>query len=280
MYASLSLFVKVAPVSGQVKYTPDTDRQEGSFTCTLDPWKMGEIIREGTDQRQLYTISMISLHTSAAEAFSFSASTTASASSSRFTTRNRKRRKSHSETIPKTKPFTRQQAKHRGQQEWALKNKDSLLHRGFALYLNCQTHLCFARCTAITQVFAPLWGLHKLPCRHVASKYNYDLWTQQKETTLLNREDAASVSDMRAGIIVSLISYTANSESWLDNIVALTLVPDGVLRGVNLGPLKLLNPGQGCSSSPLGSFAGSIAIIPGPGAALRCCSVGLDAAVP
>lgn len=34
MLASLSLFVKVAPVSGQVKYTPDTDRQENSFTGT------------------------------------------------------------------------------------------------------------------------------------------------------------------------------------------------------------------------------------------------------
>lgn len=108
--------------------------------------------------------------------------------------------------------------------------------------------------------------------------YNYDLWTQQKETAFLKTEDAASISDMR--VIVSLISYTANSESWLDYIVALTLVPDGVLRGVNLRPLKLLNPGQGCGSSPLGSFAGGIAIIPGPGAALRCCSVGLGAAVP
>lgn len=117
MYASLSLFVKVAPVSGQVKYTPDTDRQEGSFTGTLDPWKVGKMIREGTNHRQLYTISTISLHTSAAEAFSFSASATASASSSRFTTRNRKRRKPDSETIPKTKPFTRQEAKHKGQQE-------------------------------------------------------------------------------------------------------------------------------------------------------------------
>lgn len=85
---------------------------------------------------------------------------------------------------------------------------------------------------------------------------------------------------MRAGIIVSLISYTANSESWLDYVVALTLVPDGVLRGVNLRPLMLLNPGQGCSSSPLGSLAGGIAIITGPGAALRCCSAGLGAAVP
>lgn len=34
MLASLSLFVKEAPVSGQMKYTPDTDRQENSFTGT------------------------------------------------------------------------------------------------------------------------------------------------------------------------------------------------------------------------------------------------------
>lgn len=37
MCASLSLFVNVAPVSGQVKYTPDTERQVESFTGTLDP---------------------------------------------------------------------------------------------------------------------------------------------------------------------------------------------------------------------------------------------------
>lgn len=49
----------------------------------------------------------------------------------------------------------------------------------------------------------------------------------------------------------------------------LTLVPDGVLRGVDLRPLMLLNPGQGCGSSPLGSLTGSMAIILGTGAALH-----------
>lgn len=38
MCTSLSLLVNVAPVNGQVKYTPDTERQAGSFTGTLDPW--------------------------------------------------------------------------------------------------------------------------------------------------------------------------------------------------------------------------------------------------
>lgn len=39
MCTSLSLLAKVAPVSGQVKYTPDTERQAGAITGTLDLWK-------------------------------------------------------------------------------------------------------------------------------------------------------------------------------------------------------------------------------------------------
>lgn len=51
--------------------------------------------------------------------------------------------------------------------------------------------------------------------------------------------------------------------------VCLTLVPDGVLRGVDLRLRLLLDPGQGCSSCPLGSFGGSMAIILGTGTALH-----------
>lgn len=36
---SLSLLDKVAPVKGQVKYTPDTERHVWSLVGTLDPWK-------------------------------------------------------------------------------------------------------------------------------------------------------------------------------------------------------------------------------------------------
>lgn len=153
-----------------------------------------------------------------------------------------------------------------------------MLHSGFALYLNC--HVVIQVNCQNTSVCASLriTQITMQACR-LKTNYNYDPRTQQKETALLNTEEAASISDMRAGVIVSLNSYTA-SESWLDYIVALTLVPNGVLRGVNLRSLKMLNPGQGCSSSPLGSFAGGIAIILGPGAALRCSPVGLGAAVP
>lgn len=49
----------------------------------------------------------------------------------------------------------------------------------------------------------------------------------------------------------------------------LTLVPDGVLGGVDLWLLMLLNPGQSCSSSSLGSFTGNMTIILGTGAALN-----------
>lgn len=37
--ASRSLFVKVAPVSGQVKYTPDTDRQVAPLASNSAPFK-------------------------------------------------------------------------------------------------------------------------------------------------------------------------------------------------------------------------------------------------
>ncbi|KAG7233968.1 hypothetical protein INR49_028682 [Caranx melampygus] len=49
----------------------------------------------------------------------------------------------------------------------------------------------------------------------------------------------------------------------------LTLVPDGVLRGVDLRPGPLLDPGQSCGSSSLCSFAGSMAILFATGAALQ-----------
>lgn len=52
VWTSLSLFVKVAPVSGQVKYTPDTERQAGTFAVTLHSWKelsFTNIVRLNTD---------------------------------------------------------------------------------------------------------------------------------------------------------------------------------------------------------------------------------------
>lgn len=57
----------------------------------------------------------------------------------------------------------------------------------------------------------------------------------------------------------------------------LTLVPDGVLRGVDLRPRPLLDPGQSCSSGPLGSFTGSIPKVLCSRAALHL--IGLGAAV-
>lgn len=56
--------------------------------------------------------------------------------------------------------------------------------------------------------------------------------------------------------------------------VLLTLVPDGILRRVDLGSLVLFNPGQGRGSSPLGPFAGSIAVVLDVGAALDALSFG------
>lgn len=56
---------------------------------------------------------------------------------------------------------------------------------------------------------------------------------------------------------------------------SLTLVPDGVLRGVDLRPL--LDPGEGCGSGPLGSFAGSMSNVLRSRAALHL--IGLGAAV-
>lgn len=75
----------------------------------------------------------------------------------------------------------------------------------------------------------------------------------------------------RGGFQLIFVSYSTvmNNNTVLDEGVDLTLVPDGVLRGVDLRPRMLLNPGQGCSSSPLGSFTGSMAIILGTGAALH-----------
>lgn len=49
----------------------------------------------------------------------------------------------------------------------------------------------------------------------------------------------------------------------------LTLVPDGILRGVDLRPILLPNPGQSCGSGHLGSFTGSMAVMFGTGAALH-----------
>lgn len=59
--------------------------------------------------------------------------------------------------------------------------------------------------------------------------------------------------------------------------MCLTLVPDGVLGGVDLRLLPLLDPGQGCSSCPLGSFSRSMAIILGTGAALHHIGLGTTA---
>lgn len=58
---------------------------------------------------------------------------------------------------------------------------------------------------------------------------------------------------------------------------SLTLVPDGVLRGVDLRPRLLLDPGQGCGSGPLGSFAGGMSNVLRSRAALHL--IGLGAAV-
>lgn len=61
-------------------------------------------------------------------------------------------------------------------------------------------------------------------------------------------------------------------------LAALTMVPDGVLGGVDLWPLPLLNPGQGCGSGPLGSFTGPMTLVLGAGAALRRRFLGLRTA--
>lgn len=61
-------------------------------------------------------------------------------------------------------------------------------------------------------------------------------------------------------------------------LAAPTLVSNGVLGGVDLWPLPLINPGQGCGSGPLGSLAGPMTMIPGAGAALRRRSFGLRTA--
>lgn len=54
----------------------------------------------------------------------------------------------------------------------------------------------------------------------------------------------------------------------------LTLVPDGVMRGVDLWPRTLLYPGQSCSTGHLSSFTGRMAIILGNGAALHLIRLG------
>lgn len=55
------------------------------------------------------------------------------------------------------------------------------------------------------------------------------------------------------------------------------MVPDGVLRGVDLRPRPLLDPGQSCSSGPLGSFTGSMPNVLCSRAALHL--IGLGTAV-
>lgn len=62
-----------------------------------------------------------------------------------------------------------------------------------------------------------------------------------------------------------------------DLMGGLTLVPDGVLRGVDLRPRPLVDPGQSCSSGPLGSFTGSMPNVLRSRAALHF--IGLAAAV-
>lgn len=64
MRTSLSLLVNVAPVSGQVKYTPDTERMAGSFNGTLAPWKelsFTNIVRLNIDHCEPSVILMVSL---------------------------------------------------------------------------------------------------------------------------------------------------------------------------------------------------------------------------
>lgn len=60
MWTSLSLLLNVAPVSGQVKYTPDTERQAGSFTGSLDPWTENKY--NGLIERQLDLLSLLEGH--------------------------------------------------------------------------------------------------------------------------------------------------------------------------------------------------------------------------
>lgn len=63
MCVSLSLFFKVAPVSGQVKYTPGTEKQMESFTGTLDPWKelsFSNIVKQATNHFEPIFASMVS----------------------------------------------------------------------------------------------------------------------------------------------------------------------------------------------------------------------------
>ena len=102
MCTSLSLLVKVAPVSGQVKYTADTERQVGSFTGTLDPWKeishFNSVVTVNAEQNIILIKQITAVHTSAVAALSFSATATASASSSLLTMI--KSRKSFSYTNP------------------------------------------------------------------------------------------------------------------------------------------------------------------------------------
>lgn len=89
MWTSLLLLVKVAPVSGQVKYTPDTERQARSCTSTLVPWKELNQQMLPINTNNHFEADMIEhitvIHTSAVAAFCFSASAAASASSSLLT---------------------------------------------------------------------------------------------------------------------------------------------------------------------------------------------------
>lgn len=71
-------------------------------------------------------------------------------------------------------------------------------------------------------------------------------------------------------VVVIIVSETRTGSS-------LTLVPDGVLRGVDLRPRLLLDPGQSCGSGPLGSFAGSMSNVLRSRAALHL--IGFAAAV-
>lgn len=94
MCTSLSLLAKVAPVSGQVKYTPDTERQAGAITGTLDLWKemlFTNIMRQNANHCEKWIMLLVTFsnldvtaspckHTSSDSALSFSASDAASSS--------------------------------------------------------------------------------------------------------------------------------------------------------------------------------------------------------
>lgn len=92
MCGSLSLFVKVAPVSGQVKYTPDTERQVAPLAGNSASLKKKRKTISISRIRSLASLLSADLdgQTSTEAAFSLSPSEAASASSSLLTGAHRK----------------------------------------------------------------------------------------------------------------------------------------------------------------------------------------------